>query len=70
VYVRLRTPRQIEPGEDMGNTALSEEGGGELTAANTASAIARHFLTWLDTWTHDGPLPLKSALQAYARAHD
>jgi hypothetical protein len=70
VDVRLRAPEQIEPGEDMGNTALSEEGGGGLTAGAAASAIARHFLTWLDTWVHDGPQPLESALQAYARAHD
>ena len=66
VALHLRAPGRAEPGHDTLNTALSEEGGAHLSAAIAASAIARHFLSWLDTWIHEGIRPMVIALRAFS----
>lgn len=43
-----------EPGLAAATTALHEEGCGDLDRSQILSAIARHFLMWIDTWQHDG----------------
>lgn len=43
-----------EPGHDLAATALMEEGCGELDRTLIVEAVARHFLSWIDGWTHDG----------------
>lgn len=43
-----------EPGLDPNVTALFEEGCGELDRTSIIEAVARHFLSWIDGWTHDG----------------
>jgi len=42
------------PGELPDHTTLHEEGAGEVTSIELLHSVARHFLTWIDTWTHDG----------------
>ncbi|MEF2549785.1 biotin/lipoate--protein ligase family protein [Aurantimonas sp. A2-1-M11] len=43
-----------EPGHDLAATALMEEGCGEMDRTLIIEAVARHFLSWIDDWTHDG----------------
>lgn len=57
-----------EPGLDPNVTALYEEGCGELDRTSIIEAVARHFLSWIDGWTHDG---FRAAHQSWlSRAHD
>ena len=42
------------PGEMPDRTTLHEEGAGEVTSLGLLESVSRHFLTWLDTWTHEG----------------
>lgn len=42
------------PGELPDRTTLHEEGAGEVTSIGLLESVSRHFLTWLDTWIHDG----------------
>lgn len=50
-----------EPGELPGQTALSEEGAGELTRTDILQSFAAHFLNWLNTWQDDGFRPVHEA---------
>lgn len=45
---------RAEPGLDPNVTALFEEGCGDLDRTAVIEAVARHFLSWIDGWTHDG----------------
>ncbi|MCP3054156.1 biotin/lipoate--protein ligase family protein [Aurantimonas marianensis] len=57
-----------EPGLDPNVTALFEEGCGELDRTSIIEAVARHFLSWIDGWMHDG---FRDAHQSWlARAND
>jgi biotin-(acetyl-CoA carboxylase) ligase len=47
-----------DPGERMESTTLHEEGAGEVDRTQLAESVSRHFLTWIDTWTHDGFKPV------------
>ncbi len=47
-----------DPGERMDSTTLHEEGAGEVDRTRLAESVSRHFLTWIDTWTHDGFRPV------------
>jgi BirA family biotin operon repressor/biotin-[acetyl-CoA-carboxylase] ligase len=47
-----------DPGERMDSTTLHEEGAGEVDRTQLAESVSRHFLTWIDTWTHDGFKPV------------
>lgn len=47
-----------DPGERMDVTTLHEEGAGEVERTQLAESTSRHFLTWVDTWTHDGFRPV------------
>lgn len=42
------------PGLARHATALFEEGCGDLDRTLVIEAVARHFLSWVDTWEHDG----------------
>ncbi|MEM5493806.1 biotin/lipoate--protein ligase family protein [Hoeflea sp. AS16] len=42
------------PGLARHATALFEEGCGDLDRTQVLEAVARHFLSWVDTWEHDG----------------
>ncbi|MEM5473663.1 biotin/lipoate--protein ligase family protein [Hoeflea sp. AS60] len=42
------------PGLARHATALFEEGCGDLDRTQVIEAIARHFLSWVDAWEHDG----------------
>ncbi len=57
--IRLKYDRRtVEPGEDEGNTALEEEGCGDLTRTDLVESYCRHFLVWINTWQHDGFRPI------------
>ncbi|MEM7428713.1 MAG: biotin/lipoate--protein ligase family protein [Pseudomonadota bacterium] len=45
---------QFEPGADPDNTALHEEGCGEITRTDLVESVSRHFLTWVHTWNEEG----------------
>lgn len=48
-------PESIDaPGLASHATALFEEGCGDLDRTQVVEAVARHFLSWVDTWEHDG----------------
>jgi len=46
------------PGERMDATTLHEEGAGDVDRTRLAESASRHFLTWIDTWSHDGFKPV------------
>ncbi len=57
-----------EPGLHPGTTALHEEGCGEIDRTALVEAVARHFLSWIDSWQQDG---FGAVHQSWlARAHD
>ncbi len=43
-----------EPGADPDNTALFEEGCGEITRTELVESVSRHFLNWVHTWNDEG----------------
>lgn len=47
-----------DPGERMDATTLHEEGAGDVERTMLLESVSRHFLTWIDTWTHDGFKPV------------
>ena len=42
------------PGQAAHRTALHEEGCGDIDRSAVVGAVARHFLSWLDAWQHEG----------------
>ncbi len=49
---------QDGPGERLDTTTLHEEGAGEVDRTLLVNSVARHFLTWVDTWQHEGFKPV------------
>lgn len=58
-HVQLAFDASHEPGLTPDETALSEEGGGDLSRNDVLKAFASHFLTWLNTWQSDGFRPVQ-----------
>ena len=55
VDVAITLDLSIEnPGEMPDRTTLHEEGAGDVTRTQLVESVSRHFLTWLDTWMHEG----------------
>lgn len=54
--IAMSLPPEIidAPGLTSHATALFEEGCGDLDRTQVIEAVARHFLSWVDTWEHDG----------------
>ena len=46
-----------DPGERLDATTLHEEGAGEVDRTMLLESVSRHFLTWIDTWKHEGFKP-------------
>lgn len=44
----------FEPGNAPEETALYEEGCGEITRTELVDSLSRHFLTWVHTWNEEG----------------
>jgi len=61
-HIRLRHAQGVEAGQDSGITVLAEEGGAHIPPAAVASEIARHFLSALDTWRHEGEEAVRARL--------
>ncbi len=57
-----------EPGELPGQTALAEEGGGEITRTDLLQCYASYLLSWLNTWQEDGFRPIHDSWMARAEA--
>ncbi|WP_235911631.1 biotin/lipoate--protein ligase family protein [Mesorhizobium xinjiangense] len=58
----LRFPDGVrDPGLDPDVTVLHEEGCGDIDSRALIGAVARHFLTWVDTWLQDGFRPVHRA---------
>ena len=49
-----RTHDARDPGLNLDETDLFEEGCGELDRTQIIESFARHFLSWIDTWDADG----------------
>ena len=47
-----------EPGELPGETALGEEGAGEITRTDILQTFAPYFLSWVNNWQEDGFRPV------------
>jgi biotin-(acetyl-CoA carboxylase) ligase len=47
-----------EPGDIPGQTALAEEGAGDLTRSAVLEAFAAHLLVWINTWSEEGFRPV------------
>lgn len=54
VAMSLPTDLLDAPGLARHATALFEEGCGDLDRTQVIEAVARHFLSWVDAWEHDG----------------
>ncbi|MDF1606842.1 biotin/lipoate--protein ligase family protein [Hoeflea sp. YIM 152468] len=54
--VAMSLPAEIfdAPGLASKTTALFEEGCGDLDRTQVLEAVARHFLSWIDAWEHEG----------------
>lgn len=48
----------LNPGENMGQTNLLEEGIGDLSQRDLLESFARHFLVWIHTWNEEGFKPV------------
>lgn len=46
------------PGERLDTTTLHEEGAGDVDRTQLLESVSRHFLTWVDTWQHEGFRPV------------
>ncbi len=44
----------FEPGDAPEETALNEEGCGEITRTELVNSLSRHFLNWVHTWNEEG----------------
>ncbi len=49
-----RDTNGFEPGDAPEETALHEEGCGEITRTELVEALSRHFLNWVHTWNEEG----------------
>jgi BirA family biotin operon repressor/biotin-[acetyl-CoA-carboxylase] ligase len=58
-HVQLVFDASHEPGLTPGETALSEEGGADLSRDAVLKSFASHFLAWLNTWQSDGFRPVQ-----------
>lgn len=56
--LRLSYPQETVPGHQPEQTALSEEGFGDMTGKDFAEAFARNLLYWIHQWTEAGPEPV------------
>ncbi|MGI9463606.1 MAG: biotin/lipoate--protein ligase family protein [Aestuariivirgaceae bacterium] len=63
-------PQAPESGYDLTNTSLWDEGGGEVDRTMLVESFARHFLTWINSWTEDGFKPVHDAWMARADGRD
>lgn len=64
VGLRVRLSREdldYEPGHDLENTTLDQEGCGEITRTALIESVARHFLVWVHTWNEEGFKPVHDA---------
>lgn len=69
--VRLsRTKHDVEPGHDLGNTTLEDEGCGDLTRTLLVESVCRHFLVWVHTWNEEGFKPVHDAWLPRAESHE
>ncbi len=62
-------PRSPEPGYNLLNTSLWDEGAGEVDRTMLVESFARHFLTWINTWTEEGFKPVHEAWLGRAIGH-
>lgn len=63
--IALTLPEDLRaaPGTAVQLTSLAEEGGGDVDAMELIGAVARHFLSWLDSWEHEGFAPIHAMLE-------
>ncbi len=55
-----------EPGHDLLNTSLWDEGAGEVDRTMLVESFARHLLTWINNWSDAGFKPVHEAWLARA----
>ena len=56
----------LNPGEDLGQTNLFEEGIGDLSQRDLLESFSRHFLVWIHTWNDNGFKPVHENWQGRA----
>ncbi len=60
----------LNPGENMGQTNLLEEGIGDLTQRDLLESFSRHFLVWIHTWNDEGFKPVHENWLGRAEGHN
>lgn len=64
-----RRPGEDEPGHDLENTTLEDEGCADLTLTELVESVSRHFLVWIHSWQEDGFKPVHDAWIARAEGY-
>lgn len=65
----MRPDGVVEPGYDLENTTLHEEGCGDIDRTRLIESAARHFLVWVHTWQEEGFRPVHDAWLPRAYGH-
>ena len=61
LWLALRDHGGVEPGDDLENTTLFEEGCADLDRTRLIESFSRHLLTWLHRWNTEGFAPVHEA---------
>lgn len=61
LWLALRERADSEPGNDLENTTLFEEGCTDLDRTRLVESFSRHLLTWLHRWETEGFAPVHEA---------
>ena len=63
-------PSDLNPGEKIATTSLYEEGVAGVKPSEIIAAFARHFLSWLHRWEHEGLSALAPFWEGRALGYD
>ncbi len=59
IQIALRgNPNDMNPGENLDQTNLFEEGVGDLSPKRLLESVSRHLLVWIHTWNDEGFRPV------------
>lgn len=69
IWIALRVRGGDEPGQDLDNTTLYDEGCGDLDRTSMIESFSRHLMTWLHRWSSEGFASVHEAFLFRADQH-